>query len=315
VHLLHTELRQLGHHVEVFGAEGSGPGVEQLAPAIWSRDLGNPDHHIEWNRHFAYLALVAKRLQGHGFDVVHDHTRYPGILICQLSQAAPVNVHTMHEPIDESALGFLLELSKNVRLVALSAAQAASVPGLELAGVVHNAVDIDSLTIGAQGKGYLLLMGRIVSAKGQHLAIQVAYRTGRRLILAGKIQSQAYFDREVKPHLGAQIEHRPNVVGAEKQDLLAGADAGIFPLQWDEPFGLAMAECMASGTPVIALARGSAPELIDGGTTGYLAQDLEGLVAGVNRLVEIDRLNCAKAARRRFNPRRMAEDYLQVYTA
>ena len=104
-----------------------------------------------------------------------------------------------------------------------------------------------------------------------------------------------------------------NVAGAEKSRLVSRASAGIFPLQWPEPFGLAMAECMVVGTPVLALRVGSAPELVEPGLTGFLANDVDGLVAAAGRLEEIDALRCAEIARDRFSPRRMAELYLALY--
>jgi glycosyltransferase involved in cell wall biosynthesis len=319
VHLLRSELKRLGHDVVVYGAAGSAAGVEVLAAAEWSDDLGNPEHHIEWNRHFTYLARVYERLRSDAFDVVHDHTRYPGVLLCLASGVAPVVVHTMHEPLRESAIDFLAELDDEVRIVASSAAQAATATALRVRAVVHNAVDLDALRAApAGGDGYLLQIGRIAPAKGQHLAIEVARRTGYRLVLAGKVsfsEDGRYFEDHVQPHLGADVVYLENVSGAEKAELIARADAGIFPLQWSEPFGLAMAECAASGVPAIALARGAAPEVIDHGVTGFVADDVEGLVAAVGRLEELDRATCASVARERFSPSRMACRYLAVYSA
>jgi glycosyltransferase involved in cell wall biosynthesis len=311
VHLLHNELRRLGHDVTVFGAEGSGPGVDALASAAWTKDLDHP--HAYWFRLFTYLARVGRTLEERSFDVLHDNSGYPSILLWALTRPAPVLVHTMHEALQEPGVSFLKELRDRVRFVAISAAQAATVAELKVAAVVHNAVDLDSLRIGESSDGYLIEIGRIHPTKGQHLAIEVARRTGRRLVLAGKVQSQTYFDQEIKPHLGAQIEYRPNVTGHEKQELIARADAGIFPLQWEEPFGLAIAECMASGTPAVALARGSAAELIDQGITGFVAEDVDGLVEAVGSLGSVDRVSCGKLARERFSPERMARGYLRVY--
>jgi glycosyltransferase involved in cell wall biosynthesis len=302
--------------VTVFGAEGSAAGVEALAPAAWSSDLGNPDHHTEWNRHFTYLARLYERLRPSSFDVVHDHTRYPGVLVCIAAEAAPRVVHTMHEPLRESAVAFLGELRDRIRLVAVSAAQAGTVAPLEVDAVVHNAIDLDALRFGQSGDGYLLELGRIAPAKGQHLAIEVARRTGYRLVLAGKVsvaEDARYFDDQIRPHLGSRVVYVPNVAGAEKAELISRADGAIFPLQWAEPFGLAMAECMASGVPVIALDRGAAPELIENGVTGFVADDLEALVEAVGRLKAIDRASCARSAVDRFSPASMARSYVRIY--
>jgi glycosyltransferase involved in cell wall biosynthesis len=318
VHLLRTELGRLGHDVTTFGAEGSAAGVEVLAPAAWRGDLGNPDHHTQWNRHFTYVARLFERLRRSSFDVVHDHTRYPGVLVCVATEAAPVVVHTMHEPLRESAIEFLAELDDRAHLVAVSAAQARTAAPLQVHAVVHNAVDLDALQFEPSGDRYLVQIGRISPAKGQHLAIEVARRTGYHLVLAGKVsvaEDASYFEDHVQPHLGSHVVHLPNVSGAEKAELIARADAGIFPLQWPEPFGLAIAECMASGVPALALARGAAPELIENGVTGFLADDLEGLTEAVGRVDEIDRARCAHLAAERFSPAAMARAYLDVYAS
>src|SRR5207237_768409 len=120
---------------------------------------------------------------------------------------------------------------------------------------------------------------------------------------AGKVQrtkeGKRYFEEQVEPYLSPTVEYYPNVAGAQKARLISRAAAGIFPLQWAEPFGLAMVECMVAGTPVLALRSGSTPELIEEGVTGFLAEDVDDLVEGANRLEEIDRVRCATVARER----------------
>jgi len=314
VHLLHTQLRGLGHRVTVFGAEGSGPGVQALAPAAWSEDLGGP---LMGLRELSYLARVFERLRGKQFDVLHDHTGPAGVLLALHSGVAPVVVHTMHGQLRPADLAFYREVAETASLVAISDHQASTAGDLRVAGVVHNAVNTQATGASADHDGYLVQIARICPEKGQHLAIEVARRTGRRLILAGKIEpgpvGDAYFHDRIRPHLGPQVEYLPNVAGVEKAQLIGRAAAGIFPLNWPEPFGLALAECMAAGTPVVALRHGAAPELVEEGVTGFLADDADGLAAGVGRLWEIDRLACAARARARFSPERMAEGYLTVY--
>jgi len=208
------------------------------------------------------------------------------------------------------------QAQNHVRLVAISASQAASAPDVAVAGVVYNAVDID-VPVVRHKDSYLLELARITPDKGQHLAIEVARRTGRKLVLAGKVEAtregERYFRERIAPALGEQIRYIPNVEGKEKQDLIGRAAAGIYPLQWAEPFGLAMVECMVAGTPVIALGVGAAPELIEPRVTGFVCRDVEQMVAAVGLLDEIDPVDCASEARRRFSPRRMAEGYLKVY--
>jgi len=313
VHLLHQELRRMGHHVTVLGADGSGPGVEVLAPSEWINDLGTPVQPV---REATFLMRAFDRLQRGEFDVVHDHVGAVGLLALSVSGISSVAVHTIHGPISESMAILYRQAQDRVRLVAISASQAATAPDVAVAGIVYNAVDTD-VPIEIHKDGYLLELARITPDKGQHLAIEVAKRTGRQLVLAGKVErtelGERYFREHIAPALGDQVRYIPNVSGREKQQLIARAAAGIFPLQWPEPFGLAMAECMVAGTPVIAFGVGAAPELIEPGLTGFIARDVDQMVAAVGLLDEISPAGCAAEARRRFSPREMAEGYLKIY--
>ena len=314
VHLLHTELRRLGHNVTVFGAEGSEAGVTMLADAAWSHDLGGP---AERPREATYLARVYAAMSDQRFDVIHDHAGFDGLLLAIHSGLAPVVVHTIHGELVEPMCTLYKEVHTRARLCAISLSQAASAPALKLAGIVHNAVELPTAPASVNHERYLIEVARITPDKGQHLAIQVAQRSGRKLILAGKVERNEeglrYFEEQVEPFLSPTIEYYPNVAGAQKARLISRAAAGIFPLLWSEPFGLAMVECMVAGTPILALRSGSTPELIEDGVTGFLAEDVDELVAAANRIDEIDRVRCAQVARERFSPRHMAERYLSVY--
>ena len=297
-----------------FGAAGSDPGVTALAEASWSHDLGGPDERA---RSATYLARVYGALLGERFDVIHDHSGYEGVVLALHSGVAPVVVHSIHGELTEPMESFYREVMDRVRLCAISLSQAASAPALKVAGIVHNAVEVPAAPPNQTHERYLIEVARITPDKGQHLAIQVARRTGRKLILAGKVErtgeGRRYFEEKVEPHLGPTVEYYPNVAGQQKARLISRAAAGIFPLQWAEPFGLAMVECMVAGTPVVALRFGSTTELIEHGVTGFLAEDVDGLMAAVGRIDEIDRVRCAEVARERFGPHHMAERYLSVY--
>ncbi|HVH65745.1 MAG TPA: glycosyltransferase family 4 protein [Candidatus Acidoferrum sp.] len=314
VYLLHNELRRLGHQVMTFGAEGSIAGVSAVAPNAWSHDLGGPD---ERPRFATYLARVYDRLKGERFDVVHDHAGSSGVLLALHSGVAPVIVHTIHGELGEPIRTFYREVMDRVRLCAISVSQAMSAPMVRMAGIVHNAVEIPDVAPSTVHERYFVEVARITPDKGQHLAIEVARRTGRKLILAGKVErsgeGEQYFEEKVEPFLGPTVEYYPNVAGSQKARLIARAAAGIFPLQWAEPFGLAMVECMVAGTPVLALRTGSTPELIEQGVTGFLAEDVNGLVEAARHVDAIDRMRCAEIARERFGPHHMAERYLSVY--
>jgi glycosyltransferase involved in cell wall biosynthesis len=207
-----------------------------------------------------------------------------------------------------------------VALVAISDSQRGTASDANWIGRVYNAVDVESLQIAdrSEKQPYLLCLARICEEKGQHIAIEVARRVGMPLVLAGKVEATSegrrYYERLVAPALdGREVIHIRNVAGVEKARLLARATALLAPLQWPEPFGLAIVEAMASGTPAIATAQGAAPELIRDGVSGFLVDDVDGMVAAVREASGIDPEECAWHARRRFSPESMADGYLQLY--
>jgi glycosyltransferase involved in cell wall biosynthesis len=225
----------------------------------------------------------------------------------------------VHGDIPEAYSAFYSAVAKHAALVSISAAQRRSGPELPWTGTVHNAVDVGRLVVTPTDKEpYLLSLARVCPDKGQHIAIDVARRTGFRLVLAGKVESTprsiSYFERCVEPFIDSDcVVHFDNVAREVKARLLSRAYALLAPLQWDEPFGLAMVEAMASGTPVIALARGAAPELVTVGVTGFLANDADEMARVVPLAAEVDPWLCAEAARARFSPSAMAEAYLRMY--
>ncbi len=316
VALLARGLRTHGHHVTLYGREDSTEGdiVRARAPAAWSEQFG------AWVHHHTYAARVYRELSGERFDLVHDHAGAEGLLLaafCGLS--APV-VGTFHEPVGAAEAAFLSEIDERVALVAVSAAQRAGgdAAGVRWAGTVHHGLDEGELLGALPDKdGYLVQLARIDPSKGQHVAIQVAQRAGLPLVLAGKLddlpECRGYFGRWIEPHLGSDVTWVPEVRGLEKADLLARATAAVFPLQWEEPFGLALVEAMANGTPVVALTRGAARELVEDGVTGLLAGDVDELVQAVHEVRRLDPQRCADRTRERFSSRRMVQAYLRIY--
>jgi glycosyltransferase involved in cell wall biosynthesis len=308
----------MGHRVTVFSTEGSSPDfeVEELAPAAWSADLGDPG--IQRYRDAVYSTRVYKRLRQGDFDVIHEHTDAMGVALAYaLELSAPVLV-TAHGPLQEPQVTFFKEVQDRLNLVAISRSQADSAAELNWAGVVHNAVDVTSLAIGRNKRDRLFHLARVCPDKGQHRSIEVAQRMGLPLVLAGKLEKdaigRAYFREKIEPHLGSGVTWIENVQGIEKAELLADSLAMLFPIQWEEPFGLAIAESMASGTPVVATRRGAVPELIEEGETGFVVDDdIDAMIAGVEKAARINPQTCAVRARDRFSPERMAEGYERVY--
>ncbi len=314
---LARELQQRGHQVCVIGQQGSkGPfEVAAVAPESWSDQLGTRDHQA---RESLFLQRAYNLVRRRAFDVIHDHSGLPGILLAASIRLDTPVVATLHGDLTEAEGDFLAAVDRDVHLVAISRSQQAQVADVNWRRVVYNAVDpteYHPVCNVEEKEDYLVQVARINSSKAQHLAIEVAKRLGLHLVLAGKVDPEAteYFEKEIKPHLGDRVTWHENVVGPEKARLLAHARAMIFPIQWEEPFGLAMVESMVSGTPVIAMARGAASELVEPGVTGFLAGDLDGLVEAYGHIGEIDLARCVKRAAERFGPGQMADGYQSVY--
>ena len=314
---LARELQLRGHEVSVIGQQGSRGPFETIAiaPESWSSQLGTRDQ-LPRETLFLYRAydLIAKR----AFDVVHDHSGLPGILMGASTRLQTPVVATIHGDLTEAEAEFLSAVDHRVHLVAISRAQQALVAGVNWRRIVYNAVDpadYTPVTNPAEKHNFLLQLARISPIKGQHVAIEVARRLDVPLVLAGKVDNDSceYFEREIKPHLGHGVTWHENIVGEEKQHLLSHARAMLFPIQWEEPFGIAMIEAMVSGTPVLAMARGAAVELVEPGVTGFLATDADGLVEAYSRLGEIDLQRCVARASQRFGPDQMASGYQSVY--
>jgi len=160
-----------------------------------------------------------------------------------------------------------------------------------------------------------------VPSKGASTAISVARRAGMPLVIVGDVspylpESRPYYENEIAPHVDRdRVHHYPSLPNGRVLELMRNARAFLFPIAWEEPFGLVVAEAMAAGTPVVATARGSLPELVEAGVTGYLADDVAGLAAAVERAGSIDRARCRRRARERFGYRRMARRYEDLYRA
>ena len=314
---LACELSRRGHQVTVIGRQGTQGPFESLvlAPESWTAELGTEDQQARQSL-FLYRAyeVVSRR----AFDVVHDHCGIPGILIGATTKPQAPIIATLHGALRESEGDFLAAVDRRVNLVAISLAQQAMVAGVEWRGVVYNAIDpgkYQRVTDPAQKEDYLVEIARINPDKGQHLAIELAERLNTRLVLAGKVDADAtqYFDEQIKPHINGRVTWREDVKDKEKAELLAKARALIFPIQWEEPFGLAMVEAMVSGTPVIATPHGAVPELVNPGVTGWLANDVDEMADAYQKLRDIDLKRCAEEAARRFGLEQMANGYVGVY--
>lgn len=245
------------------------------------------------------------------FDVIHAQAEYAplGLAYARLSPT-PI-VHTVHHwPTDTEVA--LWSHYPEAPFIAVSAAQARRLRGLTVAGSVHHAVDPAALPLRSEPDDYLLFLGRFTPGKGVVDAIRAARRAGLRLLLAAA--DNAYFREVVAPLVdGDTVIYRGEVDPSARADLLGGARALLYPVQADEPFGLVLAEAMVCGTPVAALDRGAVSELVDEGITGGVFDTLDDLVAGLPRVVDLDRARIRRRALERFHPDRMVEEYAEIY--
>jgi glycosyltransferase involved in cell wall biosynthesis len=184
--------------------------------------------------------------------------------------------------------------------------------------VVFNGVPLDTYRFSADpgDDPPLVFLGRLEEIKGPHLAIDVALRSERRLVLAGNVppEHRPWFEREVEPRVdGRRITYVGPVDDAQKGRLLGSSSALLMPVLWEEPFGIVMAEALACGTPVIGLARGAVPEVVEHGVTGFVERDVDGLVSATRRIGEIDRGACRSRAERLFSDVAIVDRYVEIY--
>lgn len=261
--------------------------------------------------------LAGYRLR-HGFDIVHDHT-VTGIGVGALLDGPPL-VHTVHGAWVPALARLYAAVADRVNLVAISQDHAARAPAdVALSGVVHNGIEVERYPLGTGTGGYLAWLGRAGADKGADIAVEIAGRLRLPLRMAMKVSEAAehrWWQEILLPMLpGTDTVVVHNATHGQKVALLAGARALLFPIRWDEPFGLAMIEANACGTPVVAFARGAAPELVDDGHSGFLVapDDLDAMAAAASEVPRLDRHACRTNVERRFTAARMTAGYLRLF--
>lgn len=199
----------------------------------------------------------------------------------------------------------------------ISRSQAVPIPNINYIGTVYNGLDMKGYPFSDKDEGYLLFVGRICMEKGVHFAIEVAQYFNLPLIIAAKLenieQDIQYFREFVEPKLSDQIRWVGEVDEAERNRLMSKARCFLHPVTWREPFGLTLIEAMACGTPVIAFKRGSIPEIIKNGRTGFVVEDVEEMIEALSNIDKIDRTYCRSYAITKFNVEKMADGYEEIY--
>jgi glycosyltransferase involved in cell wall biosynthesis len=242
------------------------------------------------------------------FDLVHSHLDW-----LPLAFAAQCNAPLLTTIHGFSGAGILPAYARAAsNYVSISDADRS--PDLAYVATVHHGIDFAELPFTADAGPGLVVFGRIHPDKGTHAAIEIARLAGRRLTICGIVQDQRYFADQVAPHIdGDRVVYLGSVGPDQRATILGTSAALLHPIAFDEPFGLSVVESMACGTPVVAYPRGSMPEVIDEGMTGFLVRDAEQAADAIKRITTIDRAGCRTRARHRFSVDRMVGDYLRVY--
>jgi glycosyltransferase involved in cell wall biosynthesis len=242
------------------------------------------------------------------FDLIHNHLDWLPLAFSGLVRTPIVTtVHGFSSPR-------ILPAYLRSRSAFVSISDADRSPDLDYVATVHHGVDTTALPFSATPGEDLVCFGRIHPDKGTAQAIEIARAAQRPLVLCGPVQDERYFAEEIEPHVdGDRVRYLGSVGRQERADVLGAATCLLHPIAFAEPFGLSVVESMLCGTPVVAYARGSMPEIVEDGLTGVLAHGVDSAVAGVERAVGFDRAACRRTAERRFSVDRMVDDYVDVY--
>lgn len=297
-----------GHDVVMFTTGDSTSPVERrwLLEASEGYRMG---YTVPELRH-----VIAAYEQLDDVDVVHDHSvlgpvyaeRFPGKKV----------VTTIHGPFNDELTDIYRRIADRVPIIAISHAQRAVVPDLPIAKVIHHGIDASAFPRGEGSGGYCLFLGRMNPDKGAQRAAVAARKAGVPLVMAGKCREpweHQFFDQEIAPNLSDDIRYAGEVPHEEKVRLLAGAACTLFPIRWNEPFGLVMVESLACGTPVLAFKEGAAPEVIEHGRTGYLCEDESDMAEFIAAAGDLDRADCRAAVEGYFSMERCVGEHLELF--
>ena len=308
---LTDELVAMGHEVSLFASGDSvtGARLEAAYPQALRLDPMIRDHVAPL---VAMLETVAQR--AHEFDIIHLHCDYLAFPV--LARCGVPFLATLHGRLDLPELRLVYKAFPDVPVVSISDSQREPLSGPRYVATVYHGLPEQLLSAGDGAGGYLAFLGRISPEKAPDRAIRIAARAGMKLRIAAKVDAadREYFAAEVEPLLAEpHVDFVGEIAEHQKSEFLGNAAALLFPIAWPEPFGLAMIEAMACGTPVIALRNGSVPEVIDDGVTGLIVDDEEAAATAARQIHMLDRTVIRAVFERRFTARRMAQDYIRIY--
>jgi glycosyltransferase involved in cell wall biosynthesis len=311
VHNLIEALVKLGHDVTLF-ATGDSQTSARLVPGVdravnFDRDVEIGSYHV------AHLANVYR--QGDQFDVIHSHLDYLTLPFIEMTKTP--TVITLHGRLDQPEFTSVFSSYPNANYVSISDSQRRDIPNLNWVATVHHGVDVASFKFYPEPGDYLCFVGRMSPEKRPDRAIEVAKQAGIPLKIAAKVdhKEEEYFHTVIEPLLDDPlIEFVGQLDEMAKRELVGRARALLLPIDWPEPFGMAFIEALACGTPVITCPQGSVPEIMLDGVTGSVRCTVEELVEAVKQVHLVSREGCRRYAEQRFDTRRMALEYVNVYS-
>ena len=308
---LTDELVAMGHEVSLFASGDSvtAARLEAAYPQALRLDPMIRDHVAPL---VAMLETVAQR--AYEFDIIHLHCDYLAFPV--LARCGVPFLATLHGRLDLPELRLVYKAFPNVPVISISDSQREPLPEPRYVATVYHGLPEQLLSPGNGAGGYLAFLGRISPEKAPDRAIRIAAQAGMKLRIAAKVDAadREYFAAEVEPLLAEpHVDFVGEIAEHQKSEFLGNAAALLFPIAWPEPFGLAMIEAMACGTPVIALRNGSVPEVIDDGVTGLIVDNEEAAAPAAQQIHMLDRTVIRAVFEQRFTARRMAQDYIRVY--
>lgn len=311
VHDLVEALVRRGHDVTLFASSGSRTSATLVdMGAAQADDPGSPRSLLQVREAIMLDRVAAMADQ---FDAIHCHTEF--FHAAALRRLHAKLVTTVHWRADQADRQRFFAHFDELRLVALSASQAAAMPAGNLFGIVPHGIHEGRYALDEAPGDHCAFLGRMTDQKRPDRAMDIARDAGLTLLLGGDRDAgnPTYFDERVAPRLDARVRYVGPVAETDKQRFLGSARALLFPIDWPEPFGLVMIEAMACGTPVVAWRNGSAAEVVDDGVTGFVVDDHPSAVRALRRACELDRARVRRRFEERFTAERMALDHEALY--
>jgi glycosyltransferase involved in cell wall biosynthesis len=304
-----------GHDVTLVATGESQTSARHVS--VYERPLRS-EGHLKDKAPYEYVhAATALAEAARGYDVIHNHAGGLPIAFSSLIETPMLSTkHCLIEPDWEFVWsrysGYFNTISRRAH------ACMPSTVGGTYVGHVYNGIHVDSFPFSEEKEDYLLFLSRIAPEKAPHLAVEAALRAGMRIVIAGKVdpnpRDQQYFEQAVRPLIdGRRVEWFGEANAVQKRELYRNARSLLLPIVWEEPFGLVMVEAMACGTPAIVFRRGAAPEVVADGVSGFLVDDVDGMVDAIERLDEISPRECRQHALQNFDTAVMVKSYVDVY--